>query len=42
MIALVTYVLIVTSNCIDPKASADLAIVLMQEGLCHIFLVGKR
>ncbi|KAH6773738.1 Eukaryotic release factor 1 family protein [Perilla frutescens var. frutescens] len=25
----------------DPKASADLAIVLMQEGLCHILLVGK-
>ncbi|XP_057764603.1 protein PELOTA 1 [Salvia miltiorrhiza] len=25
----------------DPKASADLAVVLMQEGLCHILLVGK-
>ncbi|KAL6545425.1 CDP-diacylglycerol--glycerol-3-phosphate 3-phosphatidyltransferase [Orobanche gracilis] len=26
----------------DPKASADLAVVLMQEGLAHILLVGKR
>ncbi|KAF5732142.1 putative pelota [Tripterygium wilfordii] len=25
----------------DPAASADLAVVLMQEGLAHIFLVGK-
>ncbi|XP_052185674.1 protein PELOTA 1 isoform X2 [Diospyros lotus] len=25
----------------DPSASADLAVVLMQEGLAHIFLVGK-
>ncbi|KAG8390819.1 hypothetical protein BUALT_Bualt01G0123200 [Buddleja alternifolia] len=25
----------------DPKASADLAVVLMQEGLAHILLVGK-
>ncbi|KAJ9186097.1 hypothetical protein P3X46_005638 [Hevea brasiliensis] len=25
----------------DPGASADLAVVLMQEGLAHIFLVGK-
>lgn len=26
----------------DPSASADLAVVLMQEGLAHVFLVGKR
>lgn len=26
----------------DPAASADLAVVLMQEGLAQIFLVGKR
>ncbi|GMN25990.1 hypothetical protein TIFTF001_001140 [Ficus carica] len=26
----------------DPTASADLAVVLMQEGLAHILLVGKR
>ncbi|KAL3829394.1 hypothetical protein ACJIZ3_018196 [Penstemon smallii] len=25
----------------DPKASADLAVVMMQEGLAHIFLIGK-
>ncbi|XP_051130882.1 protein PELOTA 1 [Andrographis paniculata] len=25
----------------DPKVSADLAVVLMQEGMAHIFLVGK-
>ncbi|KAG6392240.1 hypothetical protein SASPL_146453 [Salvia splendens] len=25
----------------DPNASADLAVVLMQEGLCHILLIGK-
>lgn len=25
----------------DPSASADLAVVLMQEGLAHIFLIGK-
>lgn len=25
----------------DPSASADLAVVLMQEGLAHVFLVGK-
>ena len=26
----------------DPAASADLAVVLMQEGLAHVLLVGKR
>lgn len=26
----------------DPGASADLAVVLMQEGLAHILLVGRR
>lgn len=26
----------------DPSASADLAVVLMQEGLANIFLIGKR
>ncbi|KAK1310394.1 hypothetical protein QJS10_CPA08g00257 [Acorus calamus] len=26
----------------DPSASADLAVVLIQEGLAHIFLIGKR
>jgi len=26
----------------DPAASADLAVVLMQEGLAHILLVGRR
>lgn len=26
----------------DPGASADLAVILMQEGLAHIFLVGRR
>jgi protein pelota len=26
----------------DPAASADLAVVLMQEGLAQIFLVGRR
>ncbi|KAL1537485.1 CDP-diacylglycerol--glycerol-3-phosphate 3-phosphatidyltransferase [Salvia divinorum] len=25
----------------DPNASADLAVVMMQEGLCHILLIGK-
>jgi len=28
--------------CTDPAASADLAVVLMQEGLAQIFLVGRR
>ncbi|THF96356.1 hypothetical protein TEA_012823 [Camellia sinensis var. sinensis] len=27
---------------VDPSASADLAVVLMQEGLAHLFLIGKR
>lgn len=26
----------------DPAASADLAVILMQEGLAHILLIGKR
>lgn len=26
----------------DPSASADLAVVMMQEGLAQIFLIGKR
>lgn len=36
--------MIMTHSCdvIDPSASADLAVVLMQEGLAHILLVGKR
>jgi len=29
-------------NFADPGASADLAVVLMQEGLAHILLVGRR
>lgn len=35
------YVLFVLSIS-DPTASADLAVVLMQEGLAHILLVGRR
>ncbi|XP_015570651.1 protein PELOTA 1 isoform X1 [Ricinus communis] len=31
----------ILSQASDPGASADLAVVLMQEGLAHIFLVGK-
>jgi hypothetical protein len=27
---------------LDPTASADLAVILMQEGLAHVFLIGKR
>ncbi|XP_066372599.1 uncharacterized protein [Miscanthus floridulus] len=26
----------------DPAASADLAVILMQEGLAHLFLIGRR
>lgn len=26
----------------DPSATADLAVILMQEGLAHIFLIGRR
>lgn len=29
-------------NFSDPAASADLAVILMQEGLAHVLLVGKR
>jgi protein pelota len=29
-------------NFSDPAASADLAVILMQEGLAHVFLIGKR
>lgn len=31
-----------TKHFLDPAASADLAVVLMQEGLAHIFLIGRR
>ncbi|RWR74541.1 protein PELOTA 1 isoform X1 [Cinnamomum micranthum f. kanehirae] len=31
----------VLKDACDPAASADLAVVLMQEGLAHIFLIGK-
>ncbi|KAJ3681205.1 hypothetical protein LUZ60_015694 [Juncus effusus] len=31
---------ILTQSC-DPTASADLAVILMQEGLAHLFLIGK-
>jgi hypothetical protein len=27
---------------VDPAASADLAVILMQEGLAHLFLIGRR
>lgn len=26
----------------DPAASADLAVIMMQEGLAHLLLIGKR
>ena len=36
------YKLFSNLSCIDSAASADLAVVLMQEGLGQIFLVGRR
>ncbi|KAH7543430.1 hypothetical protein FEM48_Zijuj02G0183200 [Ziziphus jujuba var. spinosa] len=37
-----SFALNVLQQASDPAASADLAVVLMQEGLAHILLVGKR
>ncbi|KAM7254990.1 hypothetical protein ACFE04_020231 [Oxalis oulophora] len=36
-----SYALDTLKQAADPAASADLAVVLMQEGLAHVFLVGK-
>ncbi|RVX07309.1 putative ribonuclease H protein [Vitis vinifera] len=36
------YINMESKSLIDPAASADLAVVLMQEGLAHVILVGRR
>ena len=35
-------IMVFSLNFSDPAASADLAVILMQEGLAHVLLVGKR
>jgi hypothetical protein len=36
------YLICASKPFLDPTASADLAVILMQEGLAHVFLIGKR